>query len=82
MGYCISEGDFSKTGLAAGEVDAEARRESFVLNTEDHAAKNWGGLELLYTDIPRLKQLIAFLEAHYCDTTSDYGLPERMRRTS
>ena len=74
MGYCISEGDFPTTGLAAGEVDAEARRESFVLVDDDD-----GRIELLYTDIPRLKQLIAFIEERYYDTESEEGLLVRIK---
>lgn len=76
MGYCISDGDFPQ-GIAPGEVDAEARRESFCLTTQDHHDAGWGALELLYTDIPRLKRLIAFLEEHYYDTRSEVGLPDR-----
>ncbi len=60
MGYCVSEGDFPD-GLAKGEVDMEIRRESFVLAGEPEEDYE-NRVELLLTDVPRLKQLIAYLE--------------------
>ncbi len=58
MGYCISDLDIP--GLAPGEVGVEARRESFVL-----VGPRDGYLELDYEDIPRLEQILAWLDNHY-----------------
>lgn len=68
MGYCVSEGDFPG-GLAKGEVDMEVRRESFYLigGPEEEYENRAVIVELLFTDVPRLKQLIEYLEEHYLE---------------
>ena len=60
MGYCISDGDFNEP-LPEGECEGEMRRESFVLVSEDFG-HGYERMELRYTEIPRLKLLIEFIE--------------------
>ncbi len=59
MGYCISDSDIP--GLPPGKVEAEARQKSFVLT----GPYDEGYLELDYEDIPRLQNLLTWLDDNY-----------------
>lgn len=57
MGYCVSEADVPD--LPFGAVNAEIRRESFVLTGEEEYS---GRLELDFADLNRLIALAQFIK--------------------
>lgn len=65
MGYCVSGGRKGTDipGLDEGEVDMELRRESFVLAARYDFDPD-SRIEIPYTDLPRLHQLIEFALRH------------------
>lgn len=59
MGYIITEGDFPRGDLPAGKVEAEMRRESFILSAPGFLPfGDDNSVELGYEELPRLLRML------------------------